>query len=116
MMTSYNKGAEYGICIADGNGRIIAMADFIKGLKRPDPNNKADFNEIITENNGFVSQSLLRKQIGNINLLRLNPGPGSTLKPIVFSSVASQLNIELGSFASDRFFISPEIFWRRKSS
>ena len=90
--TSYKKGAEYGICIADGNGRLIAMTDFIKGMNRPDPNDKAAFNKVIMGENGFISQSLLRKQIGNINLLRLNPGPGSTLKPIVFSAIASQLN------------------------
>lgn len=101
--TAYKKGAEYGICIADGNGRLIAMADFIKGLARPDPNDKAGFNKTIMGENGFVSQSLLRKQIGNINLLRMNPGPGSTFKPIVFSAIASQLNIDWDAFASDGF-------------
>jgi hypothetical protein len=38
--TAYKKGAEYGICIADGNGRLTAMADFIRA-QRPDPNDKA---------------------------------------------------------------------------
>ena len=101
--TSYHKGAEYGICIADGDGRLIAMADFINGLNRPDPNNKPAFNKVIMGENGVVSQSLLRKQIGNINLLRLNPGPGSTLKPIVFSAIASQLNLDWDAFAAEGF-------------
>src|SRR6185503_3024449 len=101
--TAYKKGAEYGICIADGNGRLIAMADFIKGLTRPDPNDKAGFNKTIMGENGFISQSLLRKQIGNINLLRMNPGPGSTFKPIVFSAIASQLNIDWDGFAAEGF-------------
>jgi hypothetical protein len=39
--TSYHKGAEYGIAIADGEGRVRAMADFINGMNRPDPNDKA---------------------------------------------------------------------------
>ncbi|MGZ8523974.1 MAG: hypothetical protein ACXWV1_06070 [Chitinophagaceae bacterium] len=101
--TAYKKGAEYGISIADGNGRIIAMADYIKGFKRPDPNDKAAFNKVIVGENGFVSQSLLRKQVGNINLLRMNPGPGSTFKPIVFSAIASQLNWNWDDFAAEGF-------------
>ncbi|HLG40196.1 MAG TPA: hypothetical protein VI461_11030, partial [Chitinophagaceae bacterium] len=101
--TAYKKGAEYGISIADGNGRLIAIADFIKDLARPDPNDKAGFNKTIMGENGFISQSVLRKQIGNINLLRLNPGPGSTFKPVVFSAIASQLNIDWDEFASEGF-------------
>ncbi len=101
--SAYKKGAEYGITIADGNGRVVAMTDFIKGLARPDPNNKSAFNTTLAGDNGFVSQSQLRKQIGNINLLRLNPGPGSTLKPIVFSAIASQLDMDWDAFAADGF-------------
>ncbi|MCC7402254.1 MAG: hypothetical protein IT214_12305 [Chitinophagaceae bacterium] len=101
--SSYKKGAEYGICIADGNGRILAMNDFLKDMARPDPNNKSAFSNLLSNENGVIPQSQLRKLIGNINLLRLNPGPGSTLKPIVFSSVASQLNINWDLFASDGF-------------
>jgi hypothetical protein len=112
--TAYKKGAEYGICIADGSGRLIAMADFIKGLARPDPNDKAAFNNMIVGENGFVSQSLVRKQIGNINLLRLNPGPGSTLKPIVFSAIASQLNIDWDAFAAEGFSEPQQYFGGQK--
>ncbi|MBL7743958.1 MAG: hypothetical protein JNN00_10835, partial [Chitinophagaceae bacterium] len=112
--TSYKRGAEYGICIADGNGRMIAMADHIKGLDRPDPNDKAGFNSTITGDNGFLSQSLLRKQIGNINLLRLNPGPGSTLKPIVFSAIASQLDIDWDAFAAEGFSEPQRYFGSQK--
>lgn len=108
--TAYKKGAEYGICIADGNGRLIAMSDFIKGLARPDPNDKAGFTKTIMGENGFVSQSLLRKQIGNINLLRMNPGPGSTFKPIAFSAIASQLNLDWDAFAAEGFSTPQKCF------
>jgi hypothetical protein len=101
--TSYARGAEYGITVADGNGRLVAIADFIKGLARPDPNDKAGFMKTIMGENGYVSQSLLRKQIGNINLLRMNPGPGSTFKPIVFSAIASQLNLDWDQFGTQGF-------------
>jgi len=112
--TAYKKGAEYGICIADGNGRVIALTDFIKEMKRPDPNDKTAFQKLIAGENGFVSQSLLRKQIGNINLLRLNPGPGSTLKPIVFSAIASQLNWNWDAFAAEGFLEKQHYFGGEK--
>lgn len=112
--TAYKKAAEYGICIADGNGRLIAMTDCIKELNRPDPNDKAGFNKMIRGENGFTSQSLLRKQIGNINLLRMNPGPGSTLKPIVFSAIASQLNLDWDSFAAEGFSQKQKFFGGEK--
>ena len=114
--TAYKKGAEFGICIADGNGRLVAMTDFIKEMNRPDPNDKAGFNKIIVGENGFVSQSLLRKQIGNINLLRLNPGPGSTLKPIVFSAIASQLKLDWDAFAAEGFSQKQQFFGGEKVS
>lgn len=101
--SAYNKEAEYGICIADGNGRLLAMNDFLKDVSRPDPNNRAAFYNIINNESSIIPQSQLRKLLGNINMLRLNPGPGSTLKPIVFTSVASQLNINWDEFASDGF-------------
>ncbi|MEO6612099.1 MAG: hypothetical protein ABIT05_02750 [Chitinophagaceae bacterium] len=112
--TAYKKGAEYGICIADGNGRLITMSDFIKDLHRPDPNDKPGFNKMIRGENGFISQSLLRKQIGNINLLRMNPGPGSTLKPIIFTAIASQLNMNWDAFAAEGFSQKQQFFGGEK--
>jgi hypothetical protein len=112
--TSYHNGAEYGICIADGNGRLVAMTDFIKGMERPDPNDKAGFNRVIQGENGWVSQSLLRKQIGNINLLRMNPGPGSTLKPVVFTAIASQLKMDWDAFAAEGFSQKQKFFGGEK--
>jgi hypothetical protein len=114
--TAYKKGAEYGICIADGNGRLVTMTDFIKDMNRPDPNDKAGFNKVIRGENGFVSQSLLRKQIGNINLLRMNPGPGSTLKPIVFAAIASQLKLDWDAFAAEGFSQKQQFFGGEKVS
>lgn len=112
--SSYKIGAEYAIAVADGNGRLIAMTDEIEGFTRPDPNDKAGFNATIMGENGMVSQSLLRKQIGNINLLRMNPGPGSTLKPILFAAIASQLPIEWEQFSSQGFTGEQEYFGGEK--
>ena len=33
----------------------------------------------------------------------MNPGPGSTFKPIVFSAIASQLNLDWDAFAAEGF-------------
>ncbi len=101
--SSYKNGAEYGICVVDGNGRIVAAADYSKGLQKPDPNDKKAFQLLISRNDDWVPQSLLRRQIGNLNFLRMNPGPGSTLKPVVFAAVASQLPIEWSAFATEGF-------------
>jgi len=117
MMThdsEYERGAEYGIAVADGNGRLIGIADYIKGISRPDPNDKAGFNRAIRGEEGFVSQSLLRKQIGNINLLRMNPGPGSTLKPVIFSAIASQLNVDWDNFSAQGFTGEQDYFGGEK--
>ncbi len=107
---SYKTGAEYGICIADGNGRMLAMNDFIKGFERPDPNDKARFLKFLRGEGGFVPQSQLRKLTGNINLLRLNPGPGSTLKPVVFAAIASQMDMDWDAFESDGFSVSQRYY------
>jgi hypothetical protein len=101
--TAYKDGAGYAIAIADADGRIWSIPDHIKGFDRPDPNDKAAFNRAIYGDGMLVRQSALRKKIGNINLLRMNPGPGSTLKPILFSSIASQLPMDWNAFAAEGF-------------
>ncbi|MBC7948441.1 MAG: hypothetical protein H7Y42_11210 [Chitinophagaceae bacterium] len=112
--TAYKAGSEYGVSIADGNGRLIAISDHIKGLSRPDPNDKAGFANVLRGDNGLVPQSVLRKRIGNINLLRLNPGPGSTLKPVVFSAIASQMNFDWDAFSVTGFSEQQEFFGGEK--
>ncbi len=112
--TSYREGAEYGICIADGEGRLLAMPDFIKGYDRPDPNDKAGFEKALRGENGYVAPSVLRKKTGNLNLLRLKPGPGSTLKPVVFAAIASQLPLDWNAFAAEGFSQKQEYFGGEK--
>jgi len=112
--TAYYRGAEYGITIADGEGRLISIPDYLKKINRPDPNDKTAFNELlygVKENNASYS---VRKLIGNVNLLRMNPGPGSTMKPIVFASIASQLNLDWEAFASEGFSMPQRYFGGEK--
>ncbi|MBL0269294.1 MAG: hypothetical protein IPP99_11670 [Chitinophagaceae bacterium] len=112
--TARKTGAEYAISIADGNGRIWAIPDYIKGMDRPDPNDKAALRQALSSENGSLSASQLRKRIGNINLMRLNPGPGSTLKPIVFASIASRLGLDWNAFASEGFTEKQEYYGGEK--
>ena len=112
--TAYKQGAEYAICIADGNGRLLAIPDHIKGIERPDPNDKAAFMDAVGGMNVFISQSELRRRTGNVNLLRMNPGPGSTLKPIVFSAIASQLDLDWDAFAAEGFSEQQQYFGGEK--
>ncbi len=101
--TAYSHLSEYGVTVADGNGRLLSIIDFIKDAARPDPNDKNGFLKATRGEEGYVPQSVLRRRIGNINLLRLNPGPGSTLKPIIFTSVASQMNFDWDQLAVEGF-------------
>lgn len=112
--TARKNGAEYAISIADGNGRVWAMPDYIKGMDRPDPNDKASLRMALNGENGTIPPSVLRKRIGNINLMRLNPGPGSTLKPIVFAAIASKLDLDWSAFYSEGFTEKQEYYGGEK--
>jgi hypothetical protein len=112
--TAYKKGAGYAVCVADGNGRLLTMVDYLKDIDRPDPNNKTAFNQVTRGDGTPISQSWLRKQVGNLNLLRLNPGPGSTLKPLIFSAVASQMAIDWDKFSVEGFSIPQHYYGSEK--
>ena len=44
----------------------------------------------------------------------MNPGPGSTFKPIVFSAIASQLNLDWDAFAAEGFSQQQNFFGGEK--
>lgn len=106
----YPDGAQYGISIVDGNGRVLAIADHTKGLQKVDPNDKAAFHKLIVDEAAQMSVADWRRQLGNINMLRLNPGPGSTLKPVVFAGIASQMPMDWSAFASQGFSEKQHLF------
>lgn len=106
----YPAGAQYGISIVDGNGRVLAIADHTKGLQKVDPNDKRDFQKLMLDEEARMSVAEWRRQLGNINMLRLNPGPGSTLKPVVFAGIASQMPLDWSGFASRGFSEKQQLF------
>jgi hypothetical protein len=106
----YPAGAQYGISIVDGNGRVLAIADHTKGLQKVDPNDKRAFQKLMLDEEAQMSVAEWRRQLGNINMLRLNPGPGSTLKPVVFAGIASQMPMDWAGFASRGFSEKQQLF------
>ena len=78
---------------ADGNGQIRLMADFDMKRTILDPNDERSISQKKKEEYFFVSDEAERRQWGNLNLLRLKQGPGSSIKPLVAAAATSQLNL-----------------------
>ncbi|MFN4313214.1 MAG: hypothetical protein ACK4E0_02895 [Chitinophagaceae bacterium] len=107
---AFGKHAGYAITVADAEGRLLAMADYVKGSNRVSPNDKAAFMHLMMDDDAVMMPSDWRRQLGNLNLLRMNPGPGSTLKPIVFPAIASQLAMDWNQFSSTGFSEKQKFF------
>lgn len=82
-------GAECSVVALDGYGNVRLMADNkLAGMVNP---NNEDFIEEQIERN-YLNPSSVNDQnlFGNLNLCYMNPGPGSSLKPITYAAVTSQ--------------------------
>lgn len=90
----YDKLADTGkICSViamDGMGNVRLMADFRGRRYMLDPNNDEDINEKVAYHYLNPSPKEESNLFGNMNLCLLNPGPGSSLKPITYAAVTSQ--------------------------
>jgi cell division protein FtsI/penicillin-binding protein 2 len=89
-------GVLISVVAADGDGRIRVMADHvIRNSRTPiNPNNQGEIEQLQREQYFNRNPEAERYQWGNANLLHMRDGPGSSIKPIVFAAVSSQLNIE----------------------
>lgn len=83
---------KFAVMAADGDGKIRLMQDYVKNRKIIDPNNALAIEEMNQKYFFFSNNKNERDQWGNTNLLHLAYGPGSSIKPLVFASIASQLN------------------------
>jgi cell division protein FtsI/penicillin-binding protein 2 len=95
---------------ADGNGKIRLMQDFVKNRTLIDPNNAQAIDKMNQRYFFFSNNKNERDQWGNTNLLHLAYGPGSSIKPLVFASLASRLNAGWENLilqASDQFEVKP---------
>ena len=83
-----------GVIAADGDGAITLMADYKKGYEL-DPNNEPRIEQLRDSiyMSGDRGSEIERNYFANINLTYLKDGPGSTQKPIVWTAVASVVDL-----------------------
>lgn len=80
-----------GVVAINGDGQLRLLLDHHQD--QIDPNDIREFNEKTREYYLRNNNRLERETFGNINLLKLQNGPGSTLKPIVYAAVSSQYDL-----------------------
>jgi hypothetical protein len=91
------KDRAFNLVAMDGDGRIALMADYKKGLsstQRINPNKIERYQALMDQLYLESHISTERRIFGNGCLQYMNPGPGSSFKPIVFDAVASAYNFE----------------------
>lgn len=101
---------KFAVMAADGDGNIRLMQDFVKNRTMIDPNNAQAIDKMNQKYFFFSNNKNERDQWGNTNLLHLSYGPGSSIKPLVFASLASRLNAgweDLILQASNQFEVLP---------
>ncbi len=84
----------FSVTAADGYGRIRLMADHAMQRILIDPNNELEISRKATEEYFNRNNEAARLQWGNTNLLHMRLGPGSSIKPLLLSAVASQKKLE----------------------
>ncbi|MEM9916910.1 MAG: hypothetical protein AAF990_02370, partial [Bacteroidota bacterium] len=85
------------ITVLDANGRIRAISDFKAGLE-VDPNDVRRLKEYQDSFYLNVDRRTERELFGNLNLMKLKIGPGSSIKPIIYGAITSQLNLNWPDF------------------
>ena len=81
-----------GLVVANGDGQLRALFDY-KPEGTIDPNDIKEFHDKNREFYLRNNNKSERETFGNVNLLRMNNGPGSSLKPIVYTATASQYDL-----------------------
>lgn len=86
--------SECGIIAADGNGAITLMVDYKRGYQL-DPNNALRIEQLNDSiyMSGDRGSEIERNYFANTNLTYLKDGPGSTQKPVVWTAVASSVDL-----------------------
>ena len=79
------------IVALDGDGNVRLMAEYnSRNDYNLDPNNTIAIERLVEHSYLNPNYSEDSKIFGNMNLLYMLPGPGSTLKPITYAAVTSQ--------------------------
>jgi hypothetical protein len=85
-------GMAFSVIAADGDGRIRLMSDYCKQRKIINPNNTQEIAQQKNEEYFIVNSKRESIQWGNKNLIQMDLGPGSSIKPIIAAAVASEVN------------------------
>ena len=89
------KFSDFVAVVIDGDGQIRSLFNYApKNKNTIDPNDTKLMNKRINEMYTEGSRSTMREMFGTSALLPIPAGPGSTLKPIVYSAVTARIPIE----------------------
>lgn len=88
-----NNDMTFSTIAADGNGRITLLFDYANQRPFINPNDENQYNDELTKDFFDINPKVQRLKWGNINFLRMDIGPGSSVKPLISSAIASQLNL-----------------------
>jgi hypothetical protein len=91
-MSNVNNKFKFTVIAADGDGNIRLMGDKVINKTALDPNDNAGIQYIQQKHFFFSNIRNERDQWGNPNLLAMHLGPGSSVKPLIAATVASQVN------------------------
>lgn len=88
-----NNKTYLSVIAADGDGQIRTMVD-LKPKYILNPNNSREMNRIADELYMDFDSNVNDAYFGNLNLMNMKDGPGSSQKPIVWSAVASAIDYD----------------------
>lgn len=89
------KARAFNLVVLDNDGNIRALCDYKKGARiKIDPNRMSEYQPLMASNylNGRTDEE--RLLFANRCLTRMDNGPASTFKPILYGAVTSQYNFD----------------------
>lgn len=93
------RAFDFSAVVIDGDGKIRLLFDFKKNM-RVDPNDERGYNRMINRLYASSSTSSERDMFGNQALMHLPSGPGSSLKPIVYTAITSEKRLSNNGWES----------------
>jgi hypothetical protein len=96
------KRVIFSVIGVDGDGQIRVLSDYAEGRTILNPNDENAYEEKLKMEYFERNSEMSRIQWGNWNLLHLKNGPGSSIKPLVLSAIASQKKLNWGDLTVAR--------------
>lgn len=89
------KFGDFVAVVVDGNGKIRTLFNYApQNMNKIDPNDAKLMNKRISEMYTEGSQKTMREMFGTSALLPIPEGPGSTMKPIVYTAITARLPVK----------------------